>query len=285
MTFASFCIQEGHLGLGYTFRKDKLTWSIAGENNNPNILSELTWKKLYINQISFITSFKTKNNFYVRAYADYGRIFKGMNQDSDYLESDRKEEFSRSISKADKGEVFDLSAAIGYDFRLCNFSLIPLIGASWEEQHLRLFHGKQEIPDQYKIKNLHSSYKTRWYGPWIGLDSSFALSSYLDVIASFEYHFNQYRGKGHWNLRSDFLSDFKHFSCGWGYINRVGINFHCELNWTFSFIVSFKKFSTDRGIHTLKIDDEEEGPIKVKNKLNSVKWCSQDFSFILIKNF
>lgn len=275
-------IADGEFALGYTFREDGLHWSIADIDNMPNILSELTWEDLRINQVSAFARAVTTKQLYGRAFADYGRIYHGKNRDSDYGEDNRKEEFSRSISNAGKGEVFDLSAALGYQFQFnfCRLRFVPLIGVSWEEQHLRLYDGIETLPEVEPIEGLHSSYKTRWYGPWLGFDLDYDLNENVTFIASFEYHWTVYRGIGHWNLREDLLTDFKHRSHGTGAKCQGGILYALSGNWNAAFLAGFETWSTTKGTHRVTIDTFE-GIEDIKTRLNGVFWHSFRLSAML----
>ena len=102
------------------YRKDDLDWNIGGyllPDHYVNVLSELTWDDLESYQVKFQGSLIFPNIIALRAIADYGWIFDGDNQDSDYAGNDRTREFSRSNSNSDDDDVWDVSLAIGYPFR------------------------------------------------------------------------------------------------------------------------------------------------------------------------
>lgn len=273
-------VKDAEFDLGYTYRRDKLKWSI-GSDDGPNILSELSWKNLYINQISAMGYLTTQDHFYLRGFADYGGIFHGTNQDSDFFGDNRTLEFSRSINKADKGEVFDLSAAIGREFDfLCNtLRLVPLVGYSWHEQHLRMMHGNQVLftPNPAltgPIDNLHSSYKTRWFGPFVGADLFYDISCNWSLFGTVEYHSVLYRGTGHWNLRNDFLDDFHHKAHGQGFTGAVGAKYTECGNWNLSLIAAFQNWKTRKGSHSVLLDLDNDGIVLAGATLNPVHWRS-----------
>ena len=101
------------------YRKDNLDWNIAGDinGNNPNILSELTWSDIDIFQIKAGIRSVFNKVFYVRGAIDYGSIFDGANQDSDYDGDNRTLEYSRSNNSTDQGSVWDATLGIGYQFK------------------------------------------------------------------------------------------------------------------------------------------------------------------------
>lgn len=275
--------EKEEFALGYTYRSDSLNWNIADVDDMPNVLSELSWKDLRINQISAYARGVTTKQYYGRLNGDYGRIFHGRNRDSDYAGNDRTDEFSRSISNAGRGEVFDLSAALGYQFQFfCGrFRFAPLVGVSWEEQHLRLFDGVELIPEIEPIKNLHSSYKARWYGPWMGFDLDCALTNQLAFYGMFESHWTVYRGIGHWNLREDLLTDFKHRSHGIGLKVQGGLIYALKRNWEIVLLAGYETWKAQKGSHRVTMNDFFGDAEEVVTRLNGVHWHSFRFSALL----
>lgn len=268
--------QDLSYGIGYTYREDQLNWNFAGPNDTPNVLSELEWDDIRVNQVTFAIAATTCNRFYFRGYADYGRIFHGRNRDSDYAESGRQMEFSRTLSNAGRGEVFDLSGGVGYQWSLwCDrVSVSPLLGLSWQEQHLRMYDGKLVIPVEEKIDDLHSSYKTRWWGPWVGVDLIGQAFCKFSLFASFEYHWAPYQGKGHWNLREDLFNKFKHSANAKGWVTQGGVNYSICGNWSITLAASYQKWCAENGTHTVRIMNESFEAVKAKARLNDVNWSS-----------
>lgn len=275
---------DNEFELGYTYRRDSLNWSI-GLDEGPNVLSDLSWRDLYINQLTTYGYVATDEHLYLRWVADYGRIFHGTNQDSDYFDDDRENEFSRSINKANKGEVFDLSAAIGREFYFfCNqLRIVPLVGYAWNEQHLRMFDGEQVLftPNPAAvgpIENLHSSYKARWYGPWLGIDLFYLINNCLTAFGTIELHSVSYRGIGHWNLREDFVDNFHHKAHGQGVTSAVGLKYQYNSQWNISLTAQYQTQRTHKGNHSVLIDIGDEVPIFVGARLNPVHWHSAAFT-------
>jgi len=164
------------LSAGY--RVDDLDWNIAGDinGNNPNVLSELTWDDVESYQLKAQGSAVWPNIIALRGYANYGWIFDGDNQDSDYLGDNRTFEFSRSNNSTDDDDVLDASLAIGYPIRFGRAvigTMTPLLGYSYHEQNLNITDGNQTIPNLGPFPGLDSSYETEWKGPWIGFDLRF----------------------------------------------------------------------------------------------------------------
>lgn len=255
------------LSTGY--RQDRLTWTIADPTGSPNILSELQWNDLRIWEIKGQFEVLFCDRIYVRGYADYGKIFHGRNRDSDYAGNDKTLEFSRSKAKSDKGEVFDFSGGIGYQFHLgdwfclcdTDWTFTPLLGYSYHEQHLRDYDGVQLINSAFNefgeevpagplgpFPGLHSNYRAKWRGPWVGFDTCYPISCDWKVFGSFEYHWAHYHGTGHWNLRPDFIKDFTQTSNnGHGYVIDAGTSYDFWCNWSAGLTFSYQWMRSGSG--------------------------------------
>ncbi|MEC7839478.1 MAG: hypothetical protein VX777_05525 [Chlamydiota bacterium] len=286
-SFSHGVVKDESFSLGYTHRWDAVNWNFGDPNDVPNILSELKWEDLCINQVTAKASFTTCGGMYIKAWGDYGQIYSGRNRDSDYLENNRQGEFSRSIANAGKGEVFDLSLALGYraTFFGEKLKIIPMFGASWNEQHLRMYDGMQVVPLEREINGLHSSYKTRWYGPWVGVDISFAFCDSMSFYIGVEHHWVEYRGRGHWNLRTDFLTDFKHFSNGDSNSIKSGISYSFFGNWGVELIIGYEEWQACNGTHRLTVEVPGVGPEGVVALLNQVSWHSFALTSMLKYSF
>lgn len=235
------------------YRHDDFDWSIAG--GGVNILSELTWRDLDIYQVNvggkYLHEFPSKLTIYTRAGFGYGWILSGENQDSDYNGNDRTLEYSRSNNDGSGGNVWDASGGFGIktDFGRGVFSLVPLVGFSYREQNLRIRDGYQTIPATGSFSGLDSTYETRWYGPWAGLDLEVIPSERLRFHGTFEYHRIQYEGVGNWNLRTDFAhpKSFEHLADGYGIVSKAGADFAINRNWLITADFGYQYWTTDNG--------------------------------------
>lgn len=265
------------------YRRDDLDWNIAGDSsgNNPNILSELTWDDLESYQVKFQANLVWPNIIALRGLADYGWIFDGENQDSDYLADDRTWEFSRSNNNADDGDVWDVSLAIGYPFRTGQNvigTITPLVGYSHHEQNLKVSDGFQTIPATGPFSGLDSSYDTKWKGPWLGIDMHFRAAEIktfahrFETFFSYEYHWADYEAEADWNLRDDFEhpKSFEHDADGNGWIIRAGFNFVLQRHIALNFNFDYQDWSTDSGTDKVFFADGTTA----KTRLNEVNWTS-----------
>jgi hypothetical protein len=234
---------SGQVGI----RRDHLQWSIAGPNHQPNILSELTWNDLDIAELGFDLRAVTPDSFVGKASMDYGIIFSGKNQDSDYWGDNRTIEFSRSDNNGGDGYVLDGSGGVGYALYYRDYLILDLlIGLSYHTQQLRMTDGLQVIPDFGPFPGLNSQYNAEWWGPWLGIDFECNISTNVQLTAGVEYHLVEYQGEGHWNLRN-FTHPFVHQASGNGVIANLGLQGPICNCWEWGIQATHRRFSTNAG--------------------------------------
>jgi hypothetical protein len=264
------------------YRVDDLDWNIAGNASgaNPNIVSELTWRDLESYQLKLGGKGTINRIFYMRGSAAFGWVLSGEVQDSDYNGDNRTQEFSRSISSADDSTVLDATVAFGYPFKLASdrFRLIPIVGFSYSEQNLTMKDGVQVLsqPPQTQpigpIVGLDSTYDTKWYGPWAGVDLSFNASDKILLFAGFEYHWADYKAEANWNLRTDlaYPKSFEHEADGTGILITAGGDYIFAAPWSLGLEVNYQDWSTDAGTD---LQFNADGTTAV-TRLNEVNWES-----------
>jgi hypothetical protein len=273
---------QAEILLNSGYRVDDFDWNIAGDinGNNPNIISELTWKNLESFQLELVGKTTFQQLLMLRGSLAYGWIFDGENQDSDYLGDNRTFEFSRSNNNSDEGNMLDASFGIGWQFTFGrrDFVLAPVIGYSYHEQNLTMTDGNQTIPPSGPFSGLDSTYETEWKGPWIGLDFIFRtdekrkIKPEIETFISIEYHWADYYAEADWNLRTDFAhpKSFEHEADGEGFIINTGVKFIFSYNWLLNLNLDYQNWSTDPGIIRF-FNADGTTPIQ---QLNEVNWTS-----------
>lgn len=282
--------------VGSGYRQDHLDWNIADSSGSPDVMSELIWKDLRMAEVSFAS---TGELCFIGAYrvnADYAWILHGENRDSDYAGNHKTIEYSRSINKASRGEAFDFKVGIGHTFAICGdyLKITPLAGYAQMEQHLKMYHGNQTVDliglGHGRFPGLNSSYNARWESPWIGVDLLFQPGCDLVLYGSFEAHLPYYKGKGHWNLRTDFFDDFVHKANGKGYWVTLGGFYPLFSGLEVGFTGEAALFKASHGTDTTRfldviVDDQGtiigEQVVTGKTRLNSVHWRSYRFQAFL----
>lgn len=277
MIFLTPLYSEIDIQTGY--KQGSLTWNVAGYQGFPNIISELQWKNLKIFAMAASYNRLTSSGFYGKVSGCYGKILKGTVRDSDYKADNRTQECSRSKSDASNGRVFDLSLAIGRQliFDKLHLKVIPIIGYSLNEQHLKLQKGMQVIDTEdentpYPIQGLKSAYNASWHGPFAGFDLNFQATSKINFSASFEYHLTLYNGRGQWNLREDFYRDFKHSALGSGIIASVGTFYQFDMSVSIGMTLKYESFRALEGNERFYSYALEN--LVANQTLNLVKWQS-----------
>lgn len=280
--FFPFCLlgSEISLNLGSGYRQDILNWNISGGKNGPNVLSELKWKDLKIWETYGELKISIPFCIYLRSYADYGKICAGKNQDIDYLSNNRRNIFSLSHSKANKGEVFDFSCGLGWQhsFFCGKIKIAPLLGFSKHVQHLRIIHGSLVIDsldpsNQGPLPNLHSNYRTQWRGPWAGIDFSITPFQKWELFGSYEYHWSFFKASGHWNLRHDFFKNFKHSGHGQGSLFKMGLNYSLFCWCHLGILFKYQTMRITHGTDTIFFMNDGIRD-KAKTCVNQVNWHS-----------
>lgn len=278
------------LALTAGYRADTLDWNIAGDNSgqNPDILSELTWRDLRIYQVGLIASVEyvgsdaASTSLLMRGALGLGRIVQGKNQDSDYDGDNRTLEFSRSNNNADAGSVIDLSLASGCKIRLRDnrYTLNPLVGFSYYAQNLTMSDGEQTLSEQAyplgPIDGLNSTYDAAWYGPWLGVDVIATPNRNWTFSTGIELHQVFFRAEADWNLRSDLAhpKSFEHKGDGFGVIWHLGSSYALTPNLEITVSAELKNFAIRDGTDRTFLPDGREGT----TRLNEVNWRSKMFS-------
>lgn len=272
-------------------RNDNLNWSIAGDT--VNVLSELKWENLSMTQFQAAGEFHLKNDRRFRVRLGYGVIDSGTNQDSDYLGSNRIQEFSRSNNKAGGG-VLDASMAIGKSLRLRDlragrsFYVMPLVGLSIHRQNLTMTDGVQTIssastPPLGPFQGLASSYDAQWMGPWLGVEARVEAEQGWSLMANAEYHLAEYSAKANWNLRTTFAHpvSFRHTATGEGLVLSLGASYPVANNWKINFTMGQHKWTTRAGSDQIYFADGTAGYAR----LNSVNWDSTAYNLGIVRHF
>ena len=278
---------------GVNYRIDALDWNIAGNKNgtHPNILSELTWEDLNIYELSLGFSSLVKHTVYFKAYMNYGRIFSGENQDSDYDSDNRQDEWSRSNNSADDGSTIDVSLGAGVVLPIVRdtFTLMPMVGFSYHRQDLAMTDGYQTIPPAGPFPDLDSTYEAEWRGPWVGLDlhletdTGWKALQGVYLFAGFEYHWAIYDAKADWNLRDDFEHpvSFEHEADGSGVRIAAGLGASLTERWSLEVGCSQQEWLAEDGTDRVFFSDGTYG----ETRLNEVNWESRAVGLMIRYQF
>jgi len=271
------------LDLHAGYRTDDFDWNIASDfsgSSTPNILSELTWENLEIYQLGLKADSRINGPVpflgLITGSVNYGSIFSGSNQDSDYHGNNRTIEFSRSNNDADDGDVWDLSVAVGppeFLFFSDKLALSPLFGYSYHEQNLTLKNGFQTIPVAGYIPGLASSYDAVWKGTWLGINFRFASVESFNLFSRFEWHIAEYQADANWNLRDDLqhpVSFAQYANDAEGLVASLGAELAVNAKVGLTLEATYMNWQADGGTDTVFIADGTAATVR----LNEVNWKS-----------
>lgn len=230
-----------------------------------------------------------KNRFFGYGDLKYGFIQSGQNQDSDYSEDNRTDEFSRSVNSINGDNTLDMSDAIGYHLTppTGDFRLSMLVGISSSQQNLRMTNGYQVIDSNGPtgpISDLNSTYQAQWRGVWLGFNLEKEIISRLIHHSNIEYHFsNNYYGVGDWNLRDDLahpVSFIDNANCN-GYLLAEAIDFAVNASLKIQFKIDYSNWATGSGTDQTFYSNGRSD----YTCLNEAKWDSTDIMLSVIKHF
>jgi len=250
----------------------------------------LTWSNIDVVTFEGGVTLQLPLNLILDSNFVYGTIVSGNNQDSDYSGNNRTQEFSRSNNNSIDGHVLDFSISGGYQLDLWKnshgkpwVSFIPKAGYSYSSQNFRITNGVQTLSKTNpfftgkvplgSFSGLHSTYDTKWYGPWTGIDTIINLGSRFALTGSFEYHYAYYEATANWNLRTGFAhpKSFVHKARGTGINASIGslVNFNNALSLRLS--VNYKRWKANRkGFDTTFLANGNT----LETGLNAVNWKS-----------
>ena len=257
-------------------RVSKVDWNIAGNlsGTNPNIISELTWKQVKSHQISIGVNLN-EDDYFLQIFGEYGNIYDGKNQDSDYNSDDRMNEFSRSVNSSGKGYLLDAEILYGQDyFYLGKIKISPMIGYGFHRQHLKIYDGAMVIGSA-DLTGLDSLYEANWKGPIFGIGVNYKKNK---SIFAFDYSFQDidFNGYTDWNLRSDLKHPKSMTQKGSGSGTKISASYERALSdfSSLSLVGTYYKYSAD-GVHTFHLLSNDH-----KQKLNQVNWEGREIMLI-----
>lgn len=277
------------VGLALGLRQDNLNWSIGIPDTGPNVLSELDWQRVRLTTLTATLEQPIVQKLWLKGWLGAGKIWQGDNRDSDWLENDRNNEFSRSYQSTPGHSAFDAGLELSWRLPLGaahDSYLAPQIGYAWSNLFLRMQDGVRVIapvfdangdlqggtPVNEPIPGLDSTYDANWAGPYLGLSGHWRLSQAISLNGSVQRHYSRYRGEGDWNLRTDFSHpvSFKHWGDGSGWSAGLELAWQRDARLSYALRLDARRFSLKNGVDETYFSDGSQSRIR----LNEVEWDS-----------
>lgn len=280
-----------HTGL----RQDQLTWSIAGIDGKPDVLSELTWRHQNMGEIGLSGRMTHLQGWVLDGAMALGFVGKGEVQDSDYAGNGRTQEYSRTLSKTSGGASMDAHIESGYRLRWLGIEMDVLGGWTVHQQSFELgmthalIRCKQEgevavecLPSN-ALENVafdaDSRYRANWHGPRLEMGFRVPMGSDIGLTLGTAREQLRYRGVGSWTGRDDFQhpDSFIHEAKG------SASEWRAMIDWRWNkgvMTVGARSLtgSTDAGSDTTYFSEEAAkkfGGSRVQVPFNGAKWRSQ----------
>lgn len=293
LSLLTFCpilsAQEISLEVGAGYRQDHLSWSLGGPEGRPSTLSRLEWSDLQITDYQAKVEATFCDKYYIRLEGDYGYIENGKNTDKDWTVDELTRQdllYYATKAHAGKGTVWDVSVA-GFSVAHCVWDcwqLRPLIGYSYHKQNLHFYNGTITIDAYFpeligfKFRDLDSTYKASWNGPWAGFDLIYNGLCGWTFYTTQEIHALYYDAKGDWNLREDIPDGFSHRGWGWGYFGKLAAEYEFTCGWRFGaqFKYNYCRMNHGQDRTTMLVIEPGQEVIVVQTatRLKNIVWDS-----------
>jgi hypothetical protein len=224
------------------YRYDVFRWSIPRSQFNKK-LSELIWKNHIVQPGIKIETKPKANSFTFLGQAKHGYILKNPSKswDYDWYNTEEESEPYSKTKSAVKGNILDLSGAIGYSLNLFNNNLFTFyLGYDYTDYRIKDYGCRQLAYNQnrllYPFNQLIEKYNFKTKSPWLGLSFNVPLNDKFLIIPTIRLYSFKYIGKGYWLLRNDLKQNpsFKHN------VKGIGLGFDMDFLYKYSDRLDFK---------------------------------------------
>jgi hypothetical protein len=246
------------------YRYDVFKYSIPDRKFDKKV-SELTWKNHIVQPSVKIELEPQPNQFSILGQVKYGYILKNHSEswDKDWhihrqKSGNIKSELESNTLSAVKGNVLDLSGAIGYSFNLPKNSLLTFyIGYDYTDYKNKNYGARQLAYNQNVIaipfNQLFQKYNFKTQSPWIGLSLKAPLNDKFLITPTIKYYSFKYFSKGYWLLRDDLAQNpsLKQKAKGTGLGFDVDFVYKFSNNLDFKINLETKRFKMKKGQYSM----------------------------------
>jgi hypothetical protein len=233
--------------VGGGYRNDSLKWKIF-PSNLPGRQIEERWRNIGLGVVEANAQFLACEHYLLQVDFDYGLF---TNSGSQRFEAHGGFEESRNFKARPRGNVYDLSGGLGYQFNFDCFrvSFAPLIGYSSHQQRFKSRKYENVIFPLADDILAHNDYKFRWSGPWIGFALSYQATCELQLYFDYYYHWARFRGtvKEHFAFQPGAFQNHLRSNRAFGNELTVGgIYTFCDY-WYIGIKFDYKQFCGNKG--------------------------------------
>lgn len=270
--------------VGGGYRRDQISWE-AYDLEGPGTVTKEKWNNMGMGVVEAQVEFVACQHYVFEVDFDYAWYDTRKNQSVRTYDIDSHQLLAHTKGHS-KGQLYDLSGGIGYQFNFDCFrlSLTPMVGWSYSHQFIKARKFQNELDPEDKVFG-KSNYKYRWNGPWIGFAAGYNICCEWLVYLDYRFHWADYRGKvleNFWDIDEEneeelecLYDDCEHIheethpnqkaSNAYGNEVIVGTSYDFCDRWYLDICFDYKGFWANKGHFTL--DD-------VHHRIKDVNWTS-----------
>lgn len=224
--------------LGVEVRRDDLRWSITPLTGSPSPVSELHWRGIGSAGVVWQGSWPLSARWRLDGEAGLARRLSGSVRDSDYDQSGRQAEFSRSVASTSGSTLGSLRAGLGWlALEAAGGATLHLEGGLALHRHeLTIARAEQrvstpstrfpdlEMPPVGVSFDAGSRYRLRWAGSYLGFALRWPLGEGLVMGADYRFERLRLEGEGRWALREDLAQPVSFTQSARGRVHAAGLS-------------------------------------------------------------
>lgn len=247
---------SGFFDIGAGHRRDHFNWDTFVPSSPQRKIQE-QWDRLSISVIEANGAIYYEETFLLADF-NYGWVCRGNHRFKN-IDLPTKHTLQSFTSKT-KGDVWDFSAGIGYQFNFCKcrYILAPVLGFSYHQQELKNHHYHDLFLDSPLVGRSRFTY--HFCGPFVGLIFAHQWNADWQLYLDYRFHWIRFRA----NVHQDIGFIIKNHRTKSHLENEVtlGTNYiFCE-NWLAGFKVNYRNLNTTKKHgHS----DHSDGKIRLGN--------------------
>jgi hypothetical protein len=234
------CNWSGSLDIGGGYRQDHFNWDTLLPISPQTKIKE-QWNDVSIGVIEANGQLYFEEAFLLADFS-YGWICGGTHRlrNIDIVTDQTIQNFSSKT----KGDVWDISGAIGYQFDFCKrrYFLAPMLGCSYHQQALKNHNYHDHLLDRTLAATSRFSY--RFWGPWVGFALGYQWTCDWQVYLDYRFHWIRFRGKVNQDI--GIIVHNQKTRCHLENEVTLGVNYTFCDSWWAGLKVNYKNLNTNK---------------------------------------